>query len=109
MTDPLRKALLATLLGLESAVPPIEEAGIAAAIETGKTSLANLRWMVAHCIKEIDTLPVDKICRWIGFVQGVLASKEIIDVDAERDRTRPFFHEAYEQMGIEIPAPEEMK
>lgn len=36
--------------------------------------------------------PYDKLNRWLGFVQGVLAAQGIIDVDVERDYTRPLFH-----------------
>lgn len=39
--------------------------------------------------------PLDKLCRWLGFVQGVLAVQGIIDVDTERDYTRPLFHRMY--------------
>lgn len=39
-----------------------------------------------------ETYPYDKLCRWLGFIQGVLAVQGIIDVDVERDYTRPLFH-----------------
>lgn len=40
-------------------------------------------------------LPFDKLSRWLGFVQGVLAVQGIIDVDEEREFTRPIFHQLY--------------
>ena len=70
---------------------------------TGPTSYDNLEWMVRTCLEDIESLPTDKISRWIGFVQGVLASRGDLDVNAERDRTRPFFHEAYTAIGQRIP------
>jgi hypothetical protein len=42
--------------------------------------------------------PFDKMCRWLGFVQGILAVKGIIDVDAEREYTRPLFHSLYDSV-----------
>ena len=45
-------------------------------------------------------LPFDKLSRWLGFIQGVLAVQGIIDVDEERDFTRPIFHKLY---GTEVP------
>lgn len=44
--------------------------------------------------------PFDKMCRWLGFVQGVLATQGIILVQDERDYTRPIFHRLY---GREVP------
>lgn len=39
-----------------------------------------------------DTYPFDKMNRWLGFIQGVLAMRGIISVDEEREFTRPLFH-----------------
>lgn len=36
--------------------------------------------------------PFDKMNRWLGFTQGVLAAAGLIDVDAEREYTRPLLH-----------------
>lgn len=40
-------------------------------------------------------LPIDKISRWLGFLQADLIHKGIMTVDGERDFSRPLFHEAY--------------
>lgn len=51
--------------------------------------------LTALCTEAIDkgpTYPFDKMNRWLGFVQGVLAAKGIIDVDTERSFTRPVLH-----------------
>lgn len=45
----------------------------------------------ANCEK----YPFDKMCRWLGFVQGVMASHSMINVNEERDYTRPLFHKLY--------------
>lgn len=99
---PLREALQKTVDGLLSQIPPDPPNNLFFRFPD-KCSYSNCRWMMEQCQKGIDTLPVDKISRWIGFVQGVLASRNVIDVNAERDRTRPFFHEAYAEMGVAIP------
>lgn len=36
--------------------------------------------------------PTDKLHRWLGFTQGVLSVTGIIDVDTEREYTRPLLH-----------------
>lgn len=50
-----------------------------------------------HAIDHGSDYPFDKMNRWMGFVQGVLAAQGIIDVDAERDVTRPLLHALHEQ------------
>lgn len=57
-----------------------------------RTSLANLAWMCSTGIHE--PMSTDKASRWLGFVQGCLATRGIIDVDDERDYSRKLFHEA---------------
>lgn len=36
--------------------------------------------------------PADKLHRWLGFIQGVLCVVGVINVDEERDFTRPLLH-----------------
>jgi hypothetical protein len=68
------------------------------------TSISHMHWMLDQCLENLDTWPTDKLSRWIGYVQGVLAVKaQKFDVDAERERTRPLFHAAYEAMGTKVP------
>lgn len=70
---------------------------------TERTSPANLEWMLWRLADEIDTFPVDKQGRWIGFVQGVLALSGHIDVDEVRNRSRSRYHTAYLATGQVIP------
>ena len=67
-------------------------------------SLENLAWMCAHGIAHSDSLPIDKISRWLGCVQGCLAMRGCLDLGHERDGSRPLFHDAYKGSGIEIPS-----
>jgi deoxyribodipyrimidine photolyase len=61
--------------------------------------------LVLMCIHAIShpEYPIDKLSRWLGFVQGVLYSNNIIDLDEERDFSRKLFKQAYKDQGIEIP------
>jgi hypothetical protein len=67
-----------------------------------EVSADNLSWMARHILGSRD-LPSDKISRWLGFIQGVLAVRGRLSVSAERDATRPIFHRAYSLMRISKP------
>jgi len=58
--------------------------------------------MGIHAISHPE-LPVDKISRWLGFVQGCLYSAGLIDLDEERNISRELFHQAYIDAGITPP------
>ena len=47
--------------------------------------------------------PFDKMNRWLGFAQGVLAATGVIDVDAEREYTRPLLHQMHQQPVLSFP------
>jgi hypothetical protein len=94
--EPLREALWAVLEGIHCRIPDNDGDG-------SETSFENLRWMVDRCLSD-ETMPLDKVSRWVGFIQGVLATKGLLSVAEERDRTRPIFHKAYREMGITPPA-----
>jgi len=47
--------------------------------------------------------PEDKLNRWIGFIQGVLFTEDLISIEEERNFSRPLFHEHYRRIGIKIP------
>lgn len=72
-----------------------------------KNSNSNLYWMCTQIIE--DELPDDKISRWIGFIQGVMSVKGYIDVDIERDLSRPMFHSVYNNSNIAIPETKELE
>jgi hypothetical protein len=58
-----------------------------------ENSLQNL------CREAIDNTPkypFDKLNRWIGFVQGILACHGLIKVDQERNFTRPLLHSLHD-------------
>lgn len=69
-----------------------------------RLSLANLIWMCREARLTQEPFPEDKASRWLGFVQGCLAMRGLIDVDQEREITRPLFRQAAETAGID-PGP----
>ena len=69
-----------------------------------RLSLENLGWICRTIQEKGADLPIDKPSRWLGFVQGCLAMRGLIDVDEERTATRPRFHRAYREEGISVPS-----
>jgi len=69
-----------------------------------RLSLKNLAWICRTIQEKGADLPIDKPSRWLGFVQGCLAMRGLIDVDEERSATRPRFHRAYREEGIAVPS-----
>ena len=57
-----------------------------------KCSYDNLVSLSNEAISNSDKYPNDKLQRWLGFTQGVLATIGVIDVDQERDFTRKYLH-----------------
>lgn len=67
------------------------------------TDLRHLHWMCSQMRSRMDSVPVDKASRWLGFIQGCLVMHGLISVEMERDFSRPIFHHAYAQSGMETP------
>lgn len=88
------------IIGLQSHV---ESKGEPRYLDQAEVSKENLAWMLNKLMADLDGLPSDKVNRWIGFVQGVLAAQGYMSVKEERDRTRPLFHDAYKKNGNDIP------
>jgi hypothetical protein len=95
---PLRVAHQQTIMGLLEMIPKEDSNP-----PSDDTSFDHLFWMMTHCMEHLFVWPIDKISRWIGCVQGVMRCRGVLDFGAERDRTRPIFHKAYEAMGQTIP------
>lgn len=68
-----------------------------------ETAMDHLTWMCVKSLENLDKWPEDKLSRWLGYVQGVLTVRRIIDVQEERDLSRPLFHAAYSTADIPIP------
>lgn len=72
-----------------------------------RLSLKNLAWMCAEGARGGHEMPDDKASRWLGFVQGCMAMRGLIDVDVERDFTRPLFHAVAGEIRPTLAIPEQ--
>lgn len=68
-----------------------------------ETSIANISWMCRTAAINCQNWPIDKLSRWLGFIQACLVFHGLTTVEEERKVTRPLFHEAYKQMNVLIP------
>lgn len=59
--------------------------------------------MTLELKRNAKNFPIDKSNRWLGYIQGILTINKIINVEEERDFTRPLFHEYYKKNNIKIP------
>lgn len=57
----------------------------------------NLKALCVQATDQHHRYPFEKLNRWLGFVQGVLAAVRIIDVDEEREFSRPLLHAFHDQ------------
>lgn len=64
----------------------------------------DIRALCEKGIKEIDNLPIDKLSRWLGFIQGYVVFTKQTTVQTEREFSRNLFHEAYTNESIPIPS-----
>lgn len=67
----------------------------AALVGGDPTHPEHLLWMCEHCKTQVrddgQGMAVDKYSRWLGFIQGCLICRGWTTVEAERNRTRPWF------------------
>ena len=63
----------------------------------------NLKELSIEAIDKINDYPIDKLSRWLGFVQGYIIFTNQSTIDIERDFSRSLFHKAYENENIKIP------
>jgi len=59
--------------------------------EPSATSASYLADFARRAIENAHTMPLDKLGRWTGFIQGVMAARGWLDVQTERNHTRPLF------------------
>lgn len=68
-----------------------------------KMEFENIVWMCDSIIENGASWPIDKVARWIGYIQATMIVTGLTSVDAERDFSRPLFHDAYGKEGFDIP------
>jgi hypothetical protein len=58
-------------------------------------------YLLNFCKKALEEkMTVDKLSRWLGFIQGVLIMNAILEQEQERNRTRVIFQEIYKKYNI---------
>jgi hypothetical protein len=57
--------------------------------ELGDHSMENAAWLAWQGIYLHEVSPIDKLNRWLGFIQAVAIFNNLTTVQAERDYTRP--------------------
>lgn len=62
-----------------------------------KCSYDSLIRLLTEAHQNTDKYPTDKMQRWLAFSQGVLAVIGVIDVDEEREFTRPYLHSYHDK------------
>jgi hypothetical protein len=68
-----------------------------------KTNSGHLINMLKAGISNEEIWPVEKLYNWLGYVSGVMTENKLIDVDTERDFSRPLYHQYYRKTNREIP------
>ena len=64
---------------------------------------SEVKGLIEEGISQAYKLPIDKLSRWLGYVQCSLISEGLVTIDGERDFSRPLFHNAYFNEGLDIP------
>lgn len=94
VTKTIAKDILRILGGYGVSAPAPDPNGI---------ELTHVAWMCDQIIKNADSWPIDKTSRWLGYAQAILVIRNILPLKVQRDTTRPMFHLAYQEDGINVP------
>jgi hypothetical protein len=69
----------------------------------GKRNHGEMKKFARQIVNDAYVWPVDKVARWIGYLQRYMIEKKMTTVEKERLYSRPLFHEAYVVNGVAIP------
>lgn len=73
------------------------------AFGSGEISNIHLLKMCKLLRENVSIWPIDKSNRWLGYIQGVMTTFELLNVNEEREFTRPLFHSYYKENKEQIP------
>jgi len=59
--------------------------------------------LIKKGVDEVDRYPLDKLSRWLGYVQCYIIMEGLSSVESERNYSRDMFHAAYKVDGVDIP------
>ena len=103
---PVTKASIEVLKGLKIIIQhretyvAIDQNGATINEDMVFTSASNA---IAVTLEDADALSIEELNLRVGVIQGYLIYHRYIDVNGERDRTRPIFHKAYREIDIIPP------
>lgn len=58
-------------------------------------------FLLNFCEKSLEIKNPDKLSRWVGFIQGTLIERDVINVTFERDLSRQIYKPIYEFLGYD--------
>jgi hypothetical protein len=58
-------------------------------------------FLLNFCNSALTISNPDKLSRWVGYIQGVLIERNILDTDFERDVSREIYRPIYEELGYD--------
>ena len=58
-------------------------------------------FLLNFCNSALTLTNPDKLSRWVGYIQGVLIERKIIDTEFERDVSREIYKPIYERLGYD--------
>ncbi len=64
-------------------------------------NLDDKEFLVNFCNTAQTLTNPDKLSRWLGYIQGILIERKIIDTDFERDVSREIYKPIYERLGYD--------
>jgi hypothetical protein len=66
-------------------------------------------FLINFCNSSLTISNPDKLSRWVGYIQGVLIERSILDVRFERDLSREIYRPIYEELGYDTTTVEVKK
>jgi hypothetical protein len=65
------------------------------------SDMEDKEYWISYCETALTLTNSDKLSRWVGFLQGVLVSRNFIRVEEERNFTRTIYKPIYNQLGLD--------
>lgn len=57
-------------------------------------------FLLTFCEEAMKLENSDKLSRWVGFIQGILYTNKLIEIDIERDFSRSIYKPIYEELNM---------
>ena len=71
--------------------------------------LKDSEFLLNFCDTALTITNPDKLSRWVGYMQGVLIERKILDTDFERNVSREIYKPIYEKLGYDTTTKEVKK